>query len=633
MEGKSVDDLVAVACPEADELTAWAELRDRSTGTNTIREHVSRCPECAESIAMLGHRDVSVFGRCAPVGRRYALQTVLDHGGQGVICVAQDLVLRRRVAIKLIRDDNGRAARLLEEAVSQASFSHPNVLSVLDVGRDGGDLFVVLEFVEGTDLATASLAPTFGRAEVRRAVLDAALGLAALHRAGITHGDVTPRNLLLDSCGRTRIIDFGLAAPDRKARGGTIGFSAPETSGGVATPKSDQYGLGATLLVLLQSSSRPCVATQRVARRACAADPARRYDTIEQFARALSQARVRSGLMVAVVAALAVLVSPAAPPDLAANAMSALETAGRAEMAAGNKGRAREFVRRAHELAEREGRPELVARVALLDSALGGHNGFANVKKALLSARASGSPGLEAEALMLMATESQAAQMQDVLVQMSLDALEQTDEDDPVREYVALSMAVATMDDETATLPARDGVYADFIDMIAVAQTIGEDEAPIPEVDCRGLDGALVQGYCHAILGAAALDKDNARALREANRSLSLLEGRGEPWDRSFALSVRGVVYMREHRYEEAQVDLASATALVDPDDDLADVLLVRVLWAQSLVHVGRVEQAAAIAKEAAAHLRAPGFSDEEVEEALAELDALLMTTGESMTK
>ena len=127
---------------------------------------------------------------------------------------------------------------LLEEAVAQARFRHPNVLSILDAGSEDGQNYIVLELADGEDAHSMSLRQSLTPALVKRIAQDAATGLHALHAEGMCHGDVTPRNLLVAPSGDTRIADFGLASDSEDAKGGTPGFRAPEVLGGTLGPAS-----------------------------------------------------------------------------------------------------------------------------------------------------------------------------------------------------------------------------------------------------------------------------------------------------------------------------------------------------------------------------------------------------------
>ena len=158
------------------------------------------------------------LGRFVTLGR-------LGAGGMGVVYAAYDPELDRKVAVKLLhprltgseKQDLGRA-RLLREAQAMAQLSHPNVVTLFDVGTYGGQIFIAMEFVQGLPLSEWLKQPHTWR-EVVAVFLAAGRGLAAAHSRGIVHGDFKPDNVIVDAEGRARVLDFGLAtAQDRGDR-------------------------------------------------------------------------------------------------------------------------------------------------------------------------------------------------------------------------------------------------------------------------------------------------------------------------------------------------------------------------------------------------------------------------------
>ena len=191
----------------------------------------------------------------------------------GTVYRARDPHLQREVAIKVlavqgspppglssVRTIDLRAPAtsgedLLAEARVMAQLSHPNLLPVFEVGLDGGELFLVMELVEGSNLR-AWLQREPPRAEIERAFVQAAAGLAAAHARGIVHRDFKPDNVLIGADGRVRVADFGLSLLDPRADAlvqwgepvGTPEYMAPEQrSGAPATPRSDVYAFTCSL--------------------------------------------------------------------------------------------------------------------------------------------------------------------------------------------------------------------------------------------------------------------------------------------------------------------------------------------------------------------------------------------------
>ncbi|EDM79256.1 Peptidase C14, caspase catalytic subunit p20 [Plesiocystis pacifica SIR-1] len=145
---------------------------------------------------------------------RYLIIRELGAGAMGKVFLAYDAELDRRVAIKLLHDRkaNQRAGRRLQrEAQAMAQLSHPNVVTVYEVGRQGEELYVVMEYVQGSDLRRWQRAADRGIAETLALFSAAGEGLAAAHDAGLVHRDFKPDNVLVGEDGRVRVADFGLA--------------------------------------------------------------------------------------------------------------------------------------------------------------------------------------------------------------------------------------------------------------------------------------------------------------------------------------------------------------------------------------------------------------------------------------
>jgi serine/threonine protein kinase/tetratricopeptide (TPR) repeat protein len=165
---------------------------------------------------------------------RYRIIDVLGRGGMGVVYKAVDPELDRPIALKLVACGLGTVAeearlRLLREAKTLAQLSHPNIVTVHDVGSHDGHLFVAMEFVVGLTLrAWLANAPT--SREILRVFRAAASGLAAAHRLGIVHRDFKPDNVLVGDDGRVRVVDFGIAQVNQMPRGSlpSVPISDPE---------------------------------------------------------------------------------------------------------------------------------------------------------------------------------------------------------------------------------------------------------------------------------------------------------------------------------------------------------------------------------------------------------------------
>src|SRR5690606_3922883 len=145
---------------------------------------------------------------------RFTIGRELGVGGMGVAYVAYDEQLDRRVAVKLLRktetDTQGKA-RLEREAQAMARLSHPNVVTVHEVGTHQGQVFVAMEFVDGGDLRGWLKSQPRSWQQIVAVFCQAGEGLAAAHAAGIVHRDFKPDNVLVGNDGRARVADLGLA--------------------------------------------------------------------------------------------------------------------------------------------------------------------------------------------------------------------------------------------------------------------------------------------------------------------------------------------------------------------------------------------------------------------------------------
>ena len=195
---------------------------------------------------------------------RYEDLELVAQGGMADVYRARDSVLGRVVAVKMLADryaaDDDFRARFTREALTAASLSHPNVVTIFDVGEtDEGTPFIVMEHLAGGSLADRARGGRIPHATAIAWLDQAARALDAAHAAGIVHRDVKPGNLMLDDEGDVHVTDFGIAraaAHDPLTSAGTIlgssGYMAPEQARGEpATAASDRYALGCVAFELL----------------------------------------------------------------------------------------------------------------------------------------------------------------------------------------------------------------------------------------------------------------------------------------------------------------------------------------------------------------------------------------------
>ncbi|HEY0134809.1 MAG TPA: serine/threonine-protein kinase, partial [Nannocystis sp.] len=181
----------------------------------TREDRAAGGPRFAAQAATDDVRKASLLtGTGARIGRFHVLR-LIGEGGMGMVFAAYDEELDRKVAIKLLRNLPGEGSigrtRLLREAQALARLSHPNVVTVYEVGEFEQQVFIAMEFVLGDTLYKWLRDGARPWREVVRVFIEAGRGLAVAHAAGILHRDFKPANVLLGTDGRVRVLDFGLA--------------------------------------------------------------------------------------------------------------------------------------------------------------------------------------------------------------------------------------------------------------------------------------------------------------------------------------------------------------------------------------------------------------------------------------
>ena len=190
----------------------------------------------------------------------YRIEAVLGRGGMSVVYLADDLRLKRRVALKLLAsalaEDERFRDRFLRESELAASLDHANVIPIYEAGEADGSLFIAMRYVEGSDLKALLRDGPLSEEQAVILTGQIAAALGAAHERGLVHGDVKPSNVLIDERGHAYLADFGLTkrvTDERSATGeaqlmGTIDYVSPEQIRGEDVDgRADVYSLGCLL--------------------------------------------------------------------------------------------------------------------------------------------------------------------------------------------------------------------------------------------------------------------------------------------------------------------------------------------------------------------------------------------------
>lgn len=270
---------------------------------------------------------------------RYKLLEQVGSGGMATVYKAADKALGRNVAIKLLHksltQDSEFVQRFQHEAHAAANLTHPNIVTVHDIGQDNGNFYIVMEFVIGRSLKQIIRDHNLESRHipVQRAIdltIQICNGIGYAHRAGLVHCDVKPQNVLVTADDRVKVADFGIARAwteeqkiDRLLEvWGTPQYFAPEQAAGEpATPSTDVYAIGVVLFELLSgrtpfqgetpssvalkhlTDKAPLVAEfnpavprqlEQIVQKVLSKEPSGRYRTAGQMGRILNTYRQRS---------------------------------------------------------------------------------------------------------------------------------------------------------------------------------------------------------------------------------------------------------------------------------------------------------------------------------------------------
>ena len=260
---------------------------------------------------------------------RYQILSVIGAGGMGEVYLAYDAELNRRVALKVLpvqfTRDEERIVRFRREARAASALSHPNIVTIYDVGNTGETWFIAAEFVEGVTLRARLGGRPMAVHETLDIALQCASGLEAAHEVGIVHRDVKPENILVRPDGTVKIVDFGLARSsedslellgDATPTGAVVGtprYMSPEQAHGQKLDaRTDVFSFGAVVYemlagepafrgattaevfaALLDSDPEPLAVPglNAIIQKALAKDRDSRYQTVHDFAMDLRRFR------------------------------------------------------------------------------------------------------------------------------------------------------------------------------------------------------------------------------------------------------------------------------------------------------------------------------------------------------
>ena len=257
------------------------------------------------------------------INDRYKIIKTIGEGGMANVYLANDEILNREVAVKILRgdlaEDDKFVRRFQREAISASSLNHPNIVEVYDVGEDNGSYFIVMEYINGITLK--NLVKKRGKlslTEIIDIMKQLTSGISCAHKNNIIHRDIKPQNVMILDDGKIKITDFGIATAlnsiemtQTNSVMGSVHYLPPEQANGKATTfKSDIYSLGILMYELLTGTipfkgetavevamkqlkeDLPSVvkknpdipqSVENILIKACAKNPKNRYETVDEM--------------------------------------------------------------------------------------------------------------------------------------------------------------------------------------------------------------------------------------------------------------------------------------------------------------------------------------------------------------
>ena len=272
---------------EVDPLRRGDYLSEACEGNDRLRSEVDRLlnsydDEFMEMPAVADFaEEISAEGtHSGETLAHYHLHEMIGSGGMGEVYLAEDTKLGRKVAIKILPDefiaDSDRLKRFQMEARSASALSHPNIITIYEIGESGNTHYIATEFVDGETLRQRLSEERFSIQESLECGVQLAAAITAAHEAGITHRDIKPENIMIRGDGLLKVLDFGLAKHGMPAAAstlhagpndelpirmvntepgvimGTIQYMSPEQARGIGTDaRTDIWSLGCVLYEML----------------------------------------------------------------------------------------------------------------------------------------------------------------------------------------------------------------------------------------------------------------------------------------------------------------------------------------------------------------------------------------------
>jgi CHASE2 domain-containing sensor protein/tRNA A-37 threonylcarbamoyl transferase component Bud32 len=248
--------------PPAQVATGGAAPTARPPAAPTLRPAAASTPPPATTPTPLPGGPIGPGSRFG----RYQIERHLGRGGMGDVYVVRDAIINRRAALKTIRPDKDLSTqqviemrqRFFREAQTAGQLTHPNIVTVYDVGEELGMSYIVMEFVEGETLTDWMKKQRLSVPQIKHIVYHAAMGLEYAHANGVFHRDVKPDNIMISKTGHVKVMDFGIARIVESSltkTGSVIGtpaYMSPEQVGGEKVDgRSDVFSLGVILYELL----------------------------------------------------------------------------------------------------------------------------------------------------------------------------------------------------------------------------------------------------------------------------------------------------------------------------------------------------------------------------------------------